>query len=251
MPPESTFEVAVSPDIEPGQTLLVGLSSVGLAGLTAVDHLVRHCESEEIGHVSPEELPAITPIENGTPRHHTRLYNLTEFDLTVLVGELFVPVWAARSFAEAMLDWAEAAQIEEIAVLHGFQGPHGPDEHAVFHVATEAYQDARLADSDTKPLQGGFLDGVPGELVSRSLGREAPPIGIYTTPAHPPGPDADAALLFLDAIQDSYDISVDLAELEDLSETIQQHYASLAERMEQLREMDESRQEYSEDRMFM
>jgi predicted ATP-grasp superfamily ATP-dependent carboligase len=64
MSPDSNFEVDVSPDIEPGQTLLVGLSSVGLAGLTAVDYLVRHSDAEEIGHVSPDELPAITPIED-------------------------------------------------------------------------------------------------------------------------------------------------------------------------------------------
>lgn len=253
MSPNTAFEVDTSPDIEPGQTLLVGLSSMGLAGLTAADYLVRHCESEEIGHVSPDELPAITPIEDGLPRHHTRLYNLTEFDLTVLVGELFVPVWAGQSFAETLLDWVDSMEIEEIAVLHGVPVPHGPDEHEVFYVATREYRELRLAETETQPLQGGYLDGIPGELVSCSLGGDAPPVGIYVTPAHPPGPDVDASLKLLDTIEDTYDVAVDLSELEDLSETIQEHYAALAERMEKLREVENSRadQEYAEDRMFM
>jgi len=253
MSPNSAFQVDASPDIDPGQTLLVGLSSVGLAGLTATDHLVRHCDSEEIGHVSPDELPAITPIQDGHPRHHTRLYNLTEVDLTVLVGELFVPVWAGHSFAETLLEWVESVQIEEIAVLHGVAIPHGPEEHEVFHVATEEYQELRLAETETRPLQGGYLDGIPGELVSRSLDGDAPPVGVYVTPTHPPGPDIDASLKFLDTIEDSYDVSVDLSELEDRSDAIQKHYAALADRMEKLREVEDSRadQEYAEDRMFM
>lgn len=65
MTSDTDFRMAVPSDIDPGQTLLVGLSSPGLAGLTAVDHLVKHLESEEIGHVHPEALPAITPFEEG------------------------------------------------------------------------------------------------------------------------------------------------------------------------------------------
>lgn len=253
MAPTESFDIDAQASVQPGQTLLVGLSAPGMAGLTAADYLVRNLESDRFGHVAPDTLPAITPVENGVPRHHTRLYNLTDVDMTVLVGELYVPVWAARSFVDAVLEWVDTVDIEEIVILHGVPFPHGPDDHRVFHVATEAYRELRFGDDGPPPMGGGYLDGVPGELMSRRLSSGGPPTGVLTTPAHPPGPDVDAALDFLDTIGDCYDVSVDLQELEDLSGELRKQYAALADRMEELMhsEADLDRREFGEDRMFM
>lgn len=251
--PRESFEVTVPSDIRPGQTLLIGLSNLGMAAVTAADYLVRHRRSELIGHITPEELPAITPFENGEPRHHTRLYNLTDIDSTVLVGELFVPVWAARSFTNSLIEWVQTHEIEEIAFLHGVPFPHGPDEHTTFYVASEDYRSRRLEDVDVQPLKGGFLDGVAGELVAKSISGDIPPVGIYVTPTHPPGPDIDAAFEFLDAIERIYGVEVDRAELEERSEEIKQYYANLAERLATIEESDQllSNREYPENRMYM
>lgn len=253
MAPDTDFEMDVQSDIAPGQTLLVGLSTPGLAGLTAVDHLVKHLEADEIGHVQPEVLPAITPFEAGTPRHHTRLYNLRNEDLIVLVGELFVPVSAARSFADALCEWIRSQSMTEVAVLHGVPYPHESEEHDVFYVATEQYRRDRLAGTDVGPLPGGFLDGVAGELVARSMEEEAPPVGAYVTPTHPPGPDIDAAFKFLDTLETVYDVSVDRSELEALSEEIKRYYTELADRMAALEASTQSTRDrdFPEDRMYM
>jgi uncharacterized protein len=247
--PREAFDVTVPSDVDPGQTLLVGLTTPGMAGITAVDYLVRNRPTEVIGNVSPEGLPAITPFEDGEPRHHTRLYNLTDVDATVLVGELFVPVPAARAFAEALAEWIETNRIEEVALLHGVPFPHGPDEHATFYVATEPYRETRLEGTDLQPLKGGFLDGVAGELVSAGMDGTIPPTGVYVTPTHPPGPDIDAAVRFLDSIERAYGVDVDRDELERRSEEIKQYYAGLADRMAAFEA--EATQEYPEDRMFM
>lgn len=247
--PREAFDVTVPSDVDPGQTLLVGLTTPGMAGITAVDYLVRNRPTEVIGNVSPEGLPAITPFEDGEPRHHTRLYNLADVDATVLVGELFVPVPAARAFAEALAEWIETNRIEEVALLHGVPFRHGPDEHATFYVATEPYRETRLEGTDLQPLKGGFLDGVAGELVSAGMDGTIPPTGVYVTPTHPPGPDIDAAVRFLDSIERAYGVDVDRDELERRSEEIKQYYAGLADRMAAFEA--EATQEYPEDRMFM
>lgn len=247
------FEMDVPSDIDPGQTLLVGISNPGLAALTAVTHIVEHLDAEEIGHVSPDALPTITPFEEGVPRHHTRLYNLTNEDLIVLVGELFVPVPAARSFTDALCKWIMAQSMEEVAVLHGVPYPHAHEEHDVFYVATETYRDERLVGTDLQPLKGGYLDGVAGELVTRHMEGEAPPVGTFVTPAHPPRPDIDAAFLFLDTLETVYDVSVDRTELEELSEEIKRYYTELADRMAALEESSRSTgsRDFPEDRMYM
>lgn len=253
MAQDPTFEVQVPSDTPSGKTLVVGLSHLGMAGVTAADYLIEHVDSELIGHVLPHDFPAITPFENGEPRHHTRLYNLVDTDLTVLIGELFVPVWAAHPFTDALMDWVSSANVEELAVLHGVPFPHGPDEHSVFYVSTPAYREHRLADTQIKPLAGGFLDGVVGEIVTQGLDGRSPETGVYLTPTHPPGPDIDASLLLLDTIQEIYEFTVDEEELRERSEELKQYYEELAKRMQSLGDGDQSlaSRDYPEDRMYM
>lgn len=252
MPPQTEFTIDC-PIIEPGQTLLVGLAAPGMASLTAVNQIVDEHESTEIGHISPDELPAITPFEDGVPRHHTRLYDLDGVDIVVLLSELFVPPWAARPFVGEVLDWATRSQIEELAMFHPVPYEHAPEDHQTFHIASEEYRTNRLDDEQIPAMKGGVLDGVPSEFLSHSLEGEGPPTGIYVTPAHPPGPDIDGALFFLDALESVYGLEIDRAELEDLSREIKTHYETLAERMTTLEEAEKARdeREFYADRMYM
>jgi len=54
-------------------TLAVGFTEYGLAGLTAVDYLSDQLSMSRHGHLTNGGSPTITPFENGTARHHTRL----------------------------------------------------------------------------------------------------------------------------------------------------------------------------------
>ena len=253
MPDHGTFHVESAVSDHTGEILVVGQAHVGMAGVTAADYLVRHMESTQIGHISPSDLPAIAPFENGVPRHHSRLYTLDRYDITVLVDELFVPVSAARTYVDGVIEWVQERDISEVMVLHGVPFPHGPEEHEVFYVATPGYRDRRLQETSLDPLRGGYLDGVVGELVTRSLDEQAPETGVFATPTHPPGPDIDAALKLLAAIEDICGFDVDETELREFGDQLKQHYEQLAQRMTSLSEGDDDLRshDYPEDRMYM
>ena len=253
MADDPTFAVTAPEDRRPGSTLVVGLATPGMAGLTAADYLVRHLHADQIGAVVPHGLPAIAPFEAGVPRHPTRLYDVVESSLAVLVGELYVPPMLAGRFVDALRRWAGAAGIEEVALLHGVPFPHGEHEHAVFHVATEAYRARHFDDGAVPPLPGGVLDGAAGELVTRAIDDDAFEVGVYVTPTHPPGPDVDAALRLIDALEARYAFDVDQAELEALAERLSRYHAELADRMEALAQAEAplTGREFPEDRMYM
>ena len=245
--PESTAaspDFHVSHDTEPSGTVLAGFSSFGLAGLTAVDFLVDHLELEQQGHVTAEGLPAITPFTEGLPRHPTRLYSRDDIDVTVLVGELFVPVSVGHSFADAVLDWTERNGVDEVVVLAGVPVPHGPDAHRTFYVATEDYHDRRLADGEIPPMGTGFLDGVNAALMARGLDS---PLGVcvYVTPVHAQAPDVDAAIRLVETVEDVYGLGIDPTPLAEFAERVRQYYADLAARM------DDAENDVPEDRMYM
>ena len=249
----ATDTPGLTTDQPPGSTLVVGHPHLGMAGVTAVDYLVRHLDADQIGHLAPAELPAITPFEDGVPRHHSRLYNLAAADLTILVGELFVPPTVAESYTSTLLTWADEYGVDDVVIVHGVPFPHGPEEHEVFYVATEEFRERRLAAADIQPLKGGFLDGVPGEILTRSLDAAAPDAGVFITPTHPPGPDIEATLRLLEAVEAVYGFDVDETELRELGAQLREYYEQLADRMATLAEGEEAlgSHDYPEDRMYM
>lgn len=225
--------------------LVAGFSSFGLAGLTAVDFLVDHLDLETAGYISTEALPAITPFENGTPRHHTRLFSRDDLDVTVLVNELFVPLWATDPFAEAILEWTGECAVDEVTVLSGVPVPHGPEEHDVFYIATEDYQDEQLADAEIPAMGNGFLDGVNASLISRGMD-SALRVGVLATPVHQQVPDVEAALRLIQAFERLYGIDVDTDSIEKFAREVEAYYRDLESRLETMHQT-----ETPEDHMYM
>ncbi len=243
-PPNQGATFDVRHEETPGDVLLCGFAEYGLAGLTAADYLVKQLELEQTGHVTAGELPAITPFENGRPRHHTRIFSSADGDISVLVGELFIPRQMAKPFSDSVLDWAERS-VEELAVLSGVPTAHGPEDHRTYFVATDDYREHRLADVDIQPMGGGFLDGVNAALVQRGLDTSLR-VGVFATPAHAQTPDVEAALRLLDAAVRVYDLDIDLEPLESFAGEVQRYYTELAERMRR-----EEPAPQPEDRMYM
>lgn len=230
---------------DPTETLIAGFAEYGLAGLTAADYLRKELGLEQTGHIAVEELPAVTPFENGTPRHHTRLFSKPGLDITIAVGELFVPTHAAEPLGDAILEYTESHDVEEVVVLSGVPTAHGPDAHRPFYVASEDFQQARLTGDGVAPMPGGFLDGLNGALMERAI--DGPLKGcVFTTPVHQQVPDVDAALRLLEAVEAAYDLGVDTGPLEEFAAAVSEQYAELAARLEAQQE-----EQVPEDRMYM
>ena len=232
-------------DDQTGSTLLAGFSEFGLAGLTAVDYLVDQLGFTQSGHVRTRGIPSVTPFEDGTPRHHSRLFDSPDGEVTVLVSELFVPVQPAQQYARTMYDWVETTDIEEVTVLSGVPIAHGPEEHRPFYISTTDYSEDRLDEVDIDPMGRGYLDGINGATMTEAMDRGLP-TGILTTPAHAQTPDIEAALRLLDALERAYGFDIDTGPLESFAAEIQQYYQELSARIEEA-----SKNSVPEDRMYM
>jgi uncharacterized protein len=250
MTSQPSFEFRVDDDATIDSRLVVGFASPGMASLVAVDHLVTELQTTQVGHASSEFMPTVTPFTDGKPRRPIRLYETgVATDISLLVSEVFFPIGLGERFADAVIDLADRHDIGEITIPYGVAYPHGEEEHAVFSVTTETYPLDRLEDVDVTPLKGGFLDGAIGRLLERGLDDDAPAVGTLVTPAHPPGPDFDGAILLLEAVRAHTGLDIDTAELEARSAEIHRYYEELAERMQSVG--DDRTADYPEDRMFM
>jgi uncharacterized protein len=240
---EAEFEI--THDGAESEVLIVGLTEYGLAGLTAADFLVNHLELEKTGHVTVEQLPPLMPFEAGTPRHHTRVFSRPDLDISVLTGELFVPVWAARPFTDAVIEWMNDQGVEEVTILSGIPVPHGPEQHRTFHVATEDYRTRRLDEDTVPPMGNGFLEGVSASLVGRGIDSDLA-AGTMLTPVHDRIPDVEAAIRLVTTVADLYDLEVDTEPLESLAADVERYYRELGERLQNIADRDRP-----DDRMYM
>lgn len=253
---DPTFEVRPSSDADPGDVLLLGLADSGAASLTALDYLATQLETTQIGHLRVRNLPVVAPVTDGTPRHPIRLYSVDGTPISILLSESFVPVGAAAPFVEAVLDWADAADVGEVAAIHGAPFPHSEDEHVVFYAGTDAFRRARFGGDDSaavEALPGGVLDGVNAELLVDGLEADRPAVGVFVTPSHPPGPDLDAALRLLEGLESVYPVDVDERELRRRSEELKQYYEALASRLTAMQRRENSLEDrdFPDDRMYM
>ncbi|WP_252700240.1 proteasome assembly chaperone family protein [Natronosalvus vescus] len=251
-----SFTVQTRVDATPGRTLLLGTVDIGAAGLTTVDYLLEHRETTPLGRVESRGLPDVVPIADGVPRHPIRLERIVDTDLSVLISERFIPVWAAETFAAAVLEWARSASVEEIGIVHGAPYPHREEEHRVYYSGSPDFRSAHFEGehaSTVDPLPGGVLDGVNAELLVRSLEDDPPAVGVLTTPTHPPGADFDATLRLLEAVSELYGVGVDERELRRQSEEMQQYYQTLADRLQELQQEEQSlhSRDFPNDRMYM
>jgi uncharacterized protein len=243
------FEVTARRGADLGGSLVLATANPGLAGLSVVDYLVSQTDAEQVGHVRARGLADVTPFTDGEPRHAVRLYSPPERNVTVLTGELFLPTAAGEPFVEAIVEWATGVGIWEFVAPYAVPYPHGPEEHRVFYVGTSAFRERRVSGHDVAPLKGGYLDDPTGELLTAGLDRDAP-VGALITPSHPPGPDLDAAVRILEALDDLYDLDVDPTELRARADERRRQYAELAQRVQTLDDRTAGG-EYPEDRMFM
>ncbi|WP_049895541.1 hypothetical protein [Halopiger xanaduensis] len=76
---------------------------------------------------------------------------------------------------------------------------------------------------------------------------------MFITPAHPPGPDHDAALLLLNAVESCYPIDIDERELHRRAAEMKQYYEELTSRLAALKQGERGidERDFPEDRMYM
>ena len=101
-----------------------------VAGPKPADLDGGHADGDE-QYRGPEDGPGdARPPE--VPRHATETLSGDALDAAVLTSGLFVPMWAADRFSEAVLEWTETGGVEEVPILSGVPVAHGPDDHRTF-----------------------------------------------------------------------------------------------------------------------
>ena len=148
-------------------TIIEGFPGFGLIGTIATEFLMEHLDTEKIGIVEMDEIPAMIAIHQNkviepVSIHYNKKYNL------VLIHAINVGKELGWKIAEVVGELAKQLTAKEIISLEGVGSPN-QEGSRVFFYATEDGKVSKRLSGVAAPLSEGIIVGVTGALLARSI----------------------------------------------------------------------------------
>ncbi len=205
--------------------------SAGVVGPIAAHTIIDQFKMEEIAHLRSKYMPSAAVFLEGRLRHPFRIYGSNKLNLIVVTAELPVAEEGLYPVSSAILDWGAGMGVKETVVLDGIPVQGLPSERKVLFAAEEE-KVGELAKSDKMEiLDKGIITGIAGSILVETLCRDM--IGFaLLTPAITVIPDPGGAQQLLEALNQLYDLKIDLKELVEGSEIIRRKMEEMAKQVD-------------------
>jgi len=168
-------------------TIIEGFPGFGLIGTIATEFLMEHLETEKIGLIEIDEIPAMIAIHQNKviepiSIHYNKKHNL------VLIHAINIGKGLGWKLAGVISELATNLKAKEIISLEGVGGPH-PDEKVYFYTTKDSGKINKLKDL-ASPLMEGIIVGVTGALLAKEI--KTPVVALFAE-AQSNLPDSKAA----------------------------------------------------------
>lgn len=193
-----------------GATIIDGFPSVGLVSSIAANYLIKVLDLEQIGLMDSVHFPTVSLVRDAKPLSPVRIYagrkDRGEDQIVVFISEFQAPPNLIRPIAYTLVDWAEEQKCKMIVSPEGLVvDPELRDSaeisDIVFGIASTARGRELLKQHGIQSFEEGVISGVAGVLLNEGRKRDFDVITLLAE-AHPDFPDARAAALVLEAMDD-------------------------------------------------
>jgi uncharacterized protein len=179
-------------------TIIEGFPGFGLIGTIATEFLMEHLETEKIGIIYADEVPAMIAIHQNKVIEPISIHYNKEYNM-VLVHAISVAKEISWKLAEVIEELAQVLSAKEIISLEGVGSPN-PTSGRVFYYSTVENKVYKKINAVAKPLMEGIIVGVTGALLAKHI---STPILALFAEAQSNLPDSKAAAEIVKAL-DAY-----------------------------------------------
>jgi uncharacterized protein len=192
-----------------GARIIEGFPGFGLIGTIATEFLLDHLETEKIGIVEMDEIPAMIAIHQNKviepiSIHYNKRYNL------VIIHAINIGKDLGWKLAEIMTELAKTISAKEIISLEGVGGPNAEVASRIFYYTTHKSTNSKKLSGIAQPLMEGIVVGVTGALLSKES--NVPIIALFAE-AKSNLPDSKAAASVIKALDLYLGLRIDPAPL--------------------------------------
>lgn len=185
-------------------TIIEGFPGFGLIGTIATEFLMEHLQTEKIGIVETDDIPAMIAIHQNKivepiSIHYNKQYNL------ILVHAINIGKNMGWKVAEVIVELAQTLSAKEIISLEGVGSPNA-EGGRVFYYTTKNGNATKKLSNVANPLMEGIIVGVTGALLAKSM--KIPIVALFAE-AKSNMPDSKAAAHIIEALDAYTGLKVD------------------------------------------
>ncbi|MBU0470809.1 MAG: PAC2 family protein [Nanoarchaeota archaeon] len=216
-------------------TIIEGFPGFGLIGTIAVEFLLDHLETEKIGTIEMEEVPAMIAIHQNkviepVSIHYNKKYNL------VLIHAINIGKNLGWKLSEIIEELASALSAKEIISLEGVGSPNPGGK--VFYYATRNGAVSKKLSAAASPLSEGIIVGVTGALLAKTT--KVPVVALFAE-AQSNLPDSKAAAEIIKALDAYAGLEVDIKPLLQQAKMFEKKLKGLVQKSKRAEEIDEEK----------
>jgi len=193
-----------------GATIIDGFPSVGLVSSIAANYLIKVLDMEHIGIMDSVHFPTVSLVREAIPLSPVRIYagkkGKMGDQIVAFISEFQAPPNLIRPISYTLIDWAEEQKCKMIVSPEGLVvDPELRDSaeisDVVFGIASTQRARELLKQHGIQSFEEGVISGIAGVLLNEGRKRDFDVMTLLAE-AHPDFPDAKAAALVLEAIDD-------------------------------------------------
>lgn len=215
-----------------GATIIDGFPSVGLVSSIAANYLIKVLDMEHIGIMDSAQFPTVSLIRDSKPLSPVRIYagekGKSGDQIVTFISEFQAPPNLIRPISNALISWAQEQRCRMVVSPEGLVvDPELRDSaeisDVVFGIASTPRARELLKQHGIRSFEEGVISGVAGVLLNEGRKRDFDVVTLLAE-AHPDFPDAKAAALVLEAIDDILlGIDFDAKPLFEEAQRIEEH----------------------------
>jgi uncharacterized protein len=219
-------------------TIIEGFPGFGLVGTIATEFLIEHLETEMIGKIMLEDMPAIVAIHENKVVQPLGVFYNKKYNLVILhaINSAQGMEW---KMAEAIKKLAIDLEAKEIICIEGVGTaiPSETNETQTFYFTNNKAKE-KVFSNMAKPLKEGIIMGVTGALLLRI---EKTPLSCIFAEARTEMPDSKAAAEIIKVLDKYLDLKLDPEPLMKQAEKFEEKLKTILTKSKEAEEMSDKK----------
>jgi len=216
-------------------TIIEGFPGFGLIGTIAIEFLMDHLETEKIGTIEMDEVPAMIAIHQNKVIEPVSLHYNKDYNM-VLVHAINIGKNTGWKLAEIIEQLAVELDAKEVISLEGVGSPN-PGSKVFYYSSADGALNKKLS-SAASPLSEGIVVGVTGALLAKRL---KVPIVAFFAEAQSGLPDSRAAAEIIKALDVYTGLEIDTKPLLQQAKVFEQKLKGITQKAGKAEDLQEEK----------
>ncbi len=220
-----------------GVTIIEGFPGFGLIGTIGTEFLMDHLETEKIGTIELDEIPAMIAIHQNKVIEPISIHYNKEYNL-VFIHAINIGKNLGWKLADAVIELCGLLNAREVISLEGVGSPNPAASRVFYYSSGDAKKISAKLNGYATPLMEGIVVGVTGALLSKT---SSVPIVALFAEAQDNMPDSKAAANVIQALDAYLGLKVDPRPLLKQAQEFEKKLKGISEKSRQAEELQESK----------